>query len=88
MSPITLDVLTSPGCHHCELMHELWNEIKDLWPNVTYHEVSLATPEGQKLLLTHRVLSSPGIIINGTLFSMGAVDRDALKEKLTELSHA
>lgn len=86
MNEITLEELSSPGCHNCAAFKEFWEEEKANWPNVTFREVSLTDPEGQELVQKHQIFASPGIIINGELFSTGGVDKESFKAKLTELS--
>ena len=51
-----------------------------------YKNISLTTPEGQELVQKHMIMSSPGIVLNGELFSTGGVDKDKFIEKLKELS--
>lgn len=86
MSTIVLEELSSPGCHNCAAFKKLWEEIKGNWPNVTFKEISITEPAGQELVLKHQIFASPGIIINGELFSTGGVNKDDLIKKLTELS--
>jgi alkyl hydroperoxide reductase subunit AhpF len=86
MSEIILEELSSPGCHNCAAFKEMWEEIKGNWPNVTFKEVSIVDPIGQELVQKHQIMASPGIIINGELFSTGGVNKDEFIAKLTELS--
>lgn len=86
MSQIVVEELTSPGCHNCAAFKEFWETEKENWPNVTFKEVSLTDPEGQEMVQKYQIFASPGIIINGELFSTGGVDKDKFKEKLKELS--
>ncbi len=86
MNEIILEELSSPGCHNCAAFKEFWEGESANWPNVTFREVSLVDPEGQELVQKHQIFASPGIIVNGELFSTGGVDQEALKAKLKELS--
>jgi glutaredoxin len=88
MKEIVLEELSSPGCHNCAAFKEFWEGEQANWPNVTFKEVSLADPEGQELVQKHLIFASPGIIIDGELFSTGGVDQDAFKIKLKELSES
>jgi glutaredoxin len=74
MHNVSLLVLTSPGCTHCQHFLEFWQTQKDEWRNVTMREVSVLTEEGQSLAREHGVFASPGIILNGELFSSGGYD--------------
>lgn len=51
-----------------------------------YKNISVTAPEGQELAQKHMIFSSPGIIINGELFSTGGFDKDKFIKKLKELS--
>ncbi len=64
----------------------MWDEIKHNWSNVTFTEMSIMDPEGQELVQKHQIMASPGIILNGELFSTGGVNQDDFIKKLTELS--
>ena len=86
MSDIKIELLTSPGCHNCEVFKAFWEPIAKDWPNVSFSEVSITDEEGQKLTQKHMIMSSPGLLINGELFSTGGVNQDEFIEKLKELS--
>ena len=86
MKEVVLEELTSPGCHNCAAFKEFWDVEQANWPNVKFSEVSLTSPEGQEMVQKHQIFASPGIILNGELFSTGGVDQGKFKEKLKELS--
>ncbi len=86
MREVVLEELSSPGCHNCAAFKALWEEIKGNWPNVQFKELSLLDPEGQEMVQKHQIFASPGIIINGELFSTGGVDKGDFIKKLEELS--
>lgn len=86
MKEVVLEELTSPGCHNCAAFKEFWDTEQANWPNVKFNEVSLTTPEGQEMVQKYQIFASPGIIINGELFSTGGVDKDKFIAKLKELS--
>ncbi|OGM97179.1 MAG: hypothetical protein A2817_01475 [Candidatus Yanofskybacteria bacterium RIFCSPHIGHO2_01_FULL_39_8b] len=83
---IELLELSSPGCSHCAAFREFWHSIEKDWPNVTYKDISLTTPEGQAMVQKYMIFASPGIILNGELFSTGGVNQKEFIEKLKELS--
>lgn len=85
--PITIQVLTSPGCTHCHAFLEFWKRDGSTWPNVNMKEVSLVTPEGQEMVGKYSIFASPGIIVNEELFSTGSFDKKKLIEKIEALSH-
>ncbi len=86
MKPIALQELSSPGCHNCEAFKSFWEEEQKNWPNVTFTDLSITTAEGQELVQKHSIFASPGIIINGELFSTGGVNKDDFLAKLKQLS--
>jgi len=83
---IMLEELSSPGCHICKQFEEFWHSIEKDWPNVTYKNVDVTTPEGTELAQKYMIMASPGIIINGELWSTGGFNKDKFVEKLKELS--
>ena len=87
MKEVILEELSSPGCHNCATFKEFWEKEKEHWPNVVFKEVSLTTPEGQEMVGKYQIFASPGIILNGELFSTGGVNKDDFIKKLTELSN-
>ena len=78
--------LTMVGCHNCEAVKKIFDEILPDFPNVKVEEIDMAMPEGQKLVQEYSIMASPGIVINEELFSTGGVDRGKLIEKLKSLS--
>jgi glutaredoxin len=86
MNTIVLEELSSPGCHNCAAFKEFWESIKGDWANVEFKEISIIDPAGQELVQKHQIFASPGILLNGELFSTGGVDKDAFIAKLKELS--
>ena len=83
----TIKFLTMVGCHNCEAVKKIFDEIMpDYQDKVTVEEINITTPEGQELVSKHSVFASPGIIINDELFSTGGVDKDKLIEKLQTLT--
>ncbi len=86
MKPVTLEVLSSPGCHNCAAFEAWWQPESKNWPDVRHQALSILTPEGQALASKLLIMASPGIVLNGELFSTGGVDKDKFLAKLKELS--
>ncbi len=80
-----IQFLTMPGCHNCAAAKKIFDEILPDFPNVEVQEIDMTTPEGQELIQKYSIMSSPGIVINGELFSTGGVDRKKLVEKIKSL---
>ncbi len=86
MKPVTLKELSSPGCQICKAFEVFWHSIEKEWPNVTYKNLSVTTPEGQELAGKHMIFASPGIVVNGELWATGGFDKQKFVEKLQEVS--
>ncbi len=86
MSEVILQELSSPGCHNCKAFEEYWATIMKDYPQVKYSNVSILTPEGQALAVQHGIFASPGIVLNGELFSTGGVNKNDFLKKIKELS--
>ncbi len=86
MKPVVLEELSSPGCHICKQFEEFWHTIEKDWPNATYRNLSVTTPEGQEMAGKYMIMASPGIVINGELWSTGGFHKEKFIQKLTEVS--
>ena len=86
MRPVTVVEVVSPGCQVCHVVEDFWEKNKGAWPQVTFRRVDVVTPEGTELAQKHMILASPGIIINGELFSVGGFDVAKFLDKLKEVS--
>lgn len=86
MKPVSVIEVVSPGCQICHVVEKFWEENKRDWPNVTFRRVDVVTPEGTQLAQKHLILASPGIIINGEIFSVGGFDPKKFLDKLKEVS--
>jgi len=82
---ISLQEISSPGCHICMEFEKFWESVKKDWPEVEYKKIEVMTPEGQELVQKHMIFTSPGIIINGELFSTGGFSKEKFLSKLKEL---
>ncbi len=80
-----IQFLTMPSCHNCAAAKKIFDEIMPDFPNVEVKEIDMTTPEGQELVQKYSIMSSPGIVINGEIFSTGGVDKEKLIEKLKSL---
>ena len=86
MGKITIQEVVSPGCIHCAAAKEiLENEIKPQFPNVEVEYIDMLSEQGQKMIQDYGIMSSPGIIVNGELLSMGGLDKSKLIEKIKSL---
>jgi glutaredoxin len=84
---IQLQEVSVPGCVDCARFKRLWEEkLSKEFPQVVLQEMNAITPEGQEMVAKFGIMASPGIIINGELFSVGAVNEAALRQKLAGLN--
>jgi len=86
MKEVELLELSAPGCQHCAAFREFWRSVEKNWPAVKFREISVTTPEGQELAGKHMIFASPGIVLNGELFSTGGVNQEKFLTKLKALS--
>ncbi len=76
--------LTVPNCVQCAKAKKVIEKVQPDFPGlkVTYLDVT-RQPE---ILQTYRMLSSPGIVINGKLEYTGGLDEAAFRARLKALS--
>lgn len=80
-----IQFLTMSGCHSCEAAKKIFDEITPDFSNIEVEEIDMMSEPGQELVQKHSIMASPGIVINGELFSTGGVDKEKLVEKLGSL---
>lgn len=86
MKPVVLEELSSPGCHICKQFEEFWHSIENEWPNITYRNISVTTPEGAELAQKYMIMASPGILLNNELWATGGFSKEKFIQRLKELS--
>lgn len=82
---INLILVTTKGCVECAEVKEILKKISPDFSELNIKEVDVITPEGRELVSKYGIMSSPGIIINDELFSMGGSTETELRKKLEEL---
>ena len=81
-----IQLVKTPHCAVCARVRKMIDaEVKPLFPDLEVEEFDAITPQGQEMVLKYGIMTSPGVIINGELFSMGGADKEALIKKLKEL---
>ena len=83
---VTLEMVSSPGCQHCQAFRTFWEPLAKNWPNVKFEDVDVTMLKGQELAGKHMIFASPGVILNGELFSTGGVNKEKFLAKVKELS--
>lgn len=86
MKKVKIQELTMSGCSHCaEAKKILDGEIKPKFPDVEIEYIDITSDQGQKLVQKYSIMSSPGIIVNDELFSVGGLNKEKLIQKIQEL---
>lgn len=87
MSKIKIQELSTPGCSHCAAAKKiLEEEIRPQFPDVEIEYIDMMSEQGQKMVQNYGIMSSPGIIVNEELFSVGGLDKNKLIEKIKSLN--
>ncbi len=84
---IRVQFLTAPGCLECERAKIIFQEVKKKFPDLKLQieKIDITTLKGLELAVEHSVLSNPGIIINGELFSTGSLDKEKFINRILAL---
>ena len=82
---IHIQLITTPGCTHCHEVKKIFEEVKGQFPDMQVEEIDATTPHGMELVSQYGIFSSPGVVINGDLFAMGGLKKDAFIKKLESL---
>jgi len=81
-----LQSISVPGCVECKKFDDWWVKNSASFPNVKYEKIVMGEdPRWQELVLKYQIMSSPGILADGELFSTGGVNTAKLMEKLSAL---
>jgi len=83
---ITIQEISMEGCASCAKTKAILREIEKAFPDVDLEFIDMASEKGQKMVVDFGIMSSPGIVVNGELFSSGGLNKDDLIKKLKELS--
>lgn len=79
-------LISSPGCMHCVAVKGTLKQLKeDKYPTLEVQDVDMASPEGQELVAKHKIMASPGILVNDEFFAMGGATREQFEEKFKDL---
>ena len=84
---ITIQLVSTPGCSHCEEVRKVLNEVKPQYPQMQIQELDATNPDGLELVTKHGILASPGVVINGELFATGGINKGSLIKKLDSLTN-
>ena len=81
---IRIQFLTSPECIECQRAKVIFQEVKKEFPylKLQIDEIDITTLKGLELAVEYSILSNPGIIINGELFSAGSLNKEKFISKI------
>jgi len=82
---INIQFITVEGCYQCAKAKEIFEDLTPTYPEMKIEEIDATTPKGMELVSEYEIFQSPGIIINGELFSTGGLNKDKFIEKLASL---
>lgn len=82
---IHVTLIRPDGCAHCKAVKGTLEAMKPAYPDIVIEEVDMVTSEGQALVQKYRILSSPGILVNGEFFAMGGATEQQFREKFNAL---
>jgi glutaredoxin len=83
---IKVTLIRPDGCHHCKEVKNTLEELKGDFPDLVVEEINMVTPEGQKLVQEHHILSSPGILVNDEFFAFGGATEEQFRGKFNKLN--
>jgi len=82
---INIQFITVEGCYHCAKAKKVFSDLAPQYPEMKIEEIDATTPEGMELVSKYEIFQSPGIVVNGELFSTGGLNKDKFIEKLDSL---
>lgn len=80
----TVTLVTSPGCHLCEMARDVINAVSMETP-LSVEVVELTSPEGEALATSHRMPFPPLVLINGHRHSHGRISEKKFRRALALL---
>ncbi len=83
VSPRSVAIITSSGCHLCEMAKEVVAAV-GLDHELSVRIVDLASPEGQRLAKLHQMPFAPMVLIDGQLHAHGRVSEKKLRRYLQQ----
>ena len=83
--PFHVQLVIASGCQHCEGVKKILSEVKTQYPALQVEEIDATTSQGMELAAKHSILASPGVLLNGELFSIGGINKGKFIQKLNSL---
>lgn len=83
--PLTLTVVTAPGCHFCEDAQDAICLLAAEGFRVQLDSVDAQSDQGLRLISQHRPAMNPLVLVDGQYFSAGRLPQRKLRSLLTKL---
>ena len=80
---LELKVLSTPGCPSCEVAMRIAQKLQVEFPDLSVEKIDMI--EHPEVSMQYRILSAPGVVINGKLEFVGAPKEKQLREKLRQI---
>lgn len=68
---------------HCSYNRDIFTELKEDLPELEIEEIEADTPQGKQLQEQFGFASYPAVVVNGSLYAVGGVDKEEIKKYLT-----
>jgi alkyl hydroperoxide reductase subunit AhpF len=81
--PVAITVVEAPVCHVCDDAKSTLAILAQTYP-MTIHVLSIGSVDGGGLMVAHRALISPLVLLDGQYFSSGRLPRRKLVRALDE----
>jgi len=76
-TPVEVTVVHAPACHYCEDAEVALRDLAEHHP-IDVRVVEIDSPEGLRLVATHRPAMNPLVLVDGAYFSSGRLPRKKL----------
>ncbi len=81
---IELKILSTPDCAPCRVVERIAAKLREEFNELRVEKIDLM--ENPAVAVEYGVMTSPTVVINGTVAFVGAMSEDQLRDKLKEVS--
>jgi len=78
-----ITLVSPPDCPNCAELQAEIDELKNRYSELEVAHIDALSPEGEKLVLQHGILASPGVLVDSQFFGMGAISIEKLESHIT-----
>lgn len=80
---MNVTILKTSGCGKCGGVLADLEALRGEFPDMQVTAIDMLSDEGQKLVATHGILGSPGVLINGKLAFYGPKSKEEIRTILS-----